>query len=121
MQRRRTRIATLPLVVASCQTHEEDDRARIEMFDPAGAVETTVRHAPRLAGIDGATICALSDHMWEANRILPEIERVLGERYPSATFVSFDAFPDVYRADLDALGAAVTEAGCQGAVVASAG
>jgi hypothetical protein len=120
-----TLLATLAIALSACQDEsvEADGdaaRARVEIFDPAGAVQTATLHAPRLAQIEDATICALSDHLWEANRILPEIGDAITARHPSTTFVSHENFPDVYGADPEAVMSAVSDAGCQAVVVASA-
>jgi hypothetical protein len=117
---RRHALLALPVALAVCDS-QDDARARLQMYDPAGALETSVLHAPRLERLDDAVICALSDHMWEANRILPELQRALAERHPNARFVSHADLPDAYGANPDTLVTAVQDAGCQAVLVASAG
>lgn len=93
----------------------------LEVLDPTGSTEVTAVHAARLSGLEAQTICLLSDHQWEANRILAEVGRQLEERHPSATVVGQEAFPDVYGVDLERLLGAVRSHECKAAILASAG
>jgi len=38
---------------------------------PTGSLEVAHLHAPRLAGLNGKTICELGDAKWEDHRIFP--------------------------------------------------
>lgn len=69
------------------------DPAILEVYDPTGAVEITEVHAPRLDTLAGKTICELSNDTWQAHRVLPEIRRLLQERFPTAKFISYTEFP----------------------------
>lgn len=118
-------VSLVQLVLASCAALAgcggESDVIELRVHDPAGAVEVTQLHADRLFQIDSATLCELSDFMWEANRILPEIRGLIGERYPGAVVVPYTELPDAYQADPEALTAAVQNHGCQAVIVSSAG
>ena len=120
--------APLPSVLAlfavlGCAAMDETSRegVRLEMYAPTGAVEVTRLHAPRLSDLDGATLCELSDHMWEHQRTFPLLRDGLAEAYPGVAVVPYSEFPDVYGADPDTLAAAVRSEGCDGAIVGNAG
>ena len=59
----------------------------LEVFDPSGATEVSVLHAPRLQSLNGKTVALLSDDMWQAHRMLPMIREKLQALYPDATFI----------------------------------
>ncbi len=65
----------------------------LEVYDPAGAMEITQVHARRLDTLEGKTICELSNDTWQAHRVLPEVRRLLQERFPTARFIPYTEFP----------------------------
>lgn len=65
----------------------------LEVFDPTGATEVSVLHAPRLDTLNGKTVALLSDDMWQAHRMLPMIREKLQTVYPDATFIPETEFP----------------------------
>ncbi len=65
----------------------------LEVYNPAGATETTELYAPRLADLNGKTICELSNGAWQHDRIFPVIRTLLKERFPDATIVPYTEFP----------------------------
>lgn len=65
----------------------------LEVCDPTGAMEITEVHAPRLNTLAGKTICELSNDTWQAHRVLPEVRRLLQERFPTAKFIPYTEFP----------------------------
>ena len=65
----------------------------LEVFDPSGATEVSVLHAPRLNTLNGKTIALLSDDMWQAHRMLPMIREKLQAIYPDARFIPETEFP----------------------------
>ena len=67
--------------------------AFLEVYDPTGAMEITEVHAPRLGTLEGKTIAELSNDTWQAHRVLPEIRRLLQERFPAAKFIPYTEFP----------------------------
>jgi hypothetical protein len=69
------------------------DPAILEVYDPTGATEITEVHAPRLDTLEGKTIAELSNDTWQAHRVLPEIRRLLQERFPTAKFIPYTEFP----------------------------
>lgn len=69
------------------------DPAILKVGDPTGASEITEVHASRLDTLEGKIICELSNDAWQAHRVLPEIRRLLRERFPTAKFVPYTEFP----------------------------
>jgi len=67
--------------------------AILKVHDPTGAMEITEVHAPRLDTLEGKTIAELSNDTWQAHRVLPEIRRLLQERFPTARFIPYTEFP----------------------------
>jgi hypothetical protein len=67
--------------------------AILKVDDPTGALEITEVHAPRLNALEGKIIAELSNDAWQAHRVLPEIRRLLRERFPSAHFIPYTQFP----------------------------
>ena len=53
-----------------------------EVFAPTGALEVTNLHAPRLAGLNGKTICELGNAKWEDHRIFTVNRELLKKRFP---------------------------------------
>lgn len=80
--------------------------------------------APRLPTLDGKTIAFLWDRVFRGDEIFPVVERELGQRFPRARFVPWDAFGSIYggeeRATIAALPARLRELGV-GAVVSAVG
>jgi hypothetical protein len=88
--------------------------------DPTGAYEVTQTFAPRLADLNGKTICMMG-HSWEADRTFPLIASLLQKQFPAAKFVGNDKAPD-WTLDIDPkMVDAVKAAGCQAAIVGNAG
>ena len=92
----------------------------LEVYDPAGTVDLTEKHAPRLETLSGKTICELSDRMWEDSRTFPHIRKILQSRFPDAKIIPFTEFPGVYGVTDEALAEAVRKSGCDGTVVGNA-
>ncbi len=94
----------------------------LEVYDPTGAMEVTELHAPRLDTLDGKTICELSNDSWQAHRVLPEVQRLLHEKFPSAKFISHSEFPVGNDGiDNDKTADLVAKRGCQAVVIGDAG
>ncbi len=98
------------------------ERVTLEVYDPTGAMEVTELHAPRLDALDGKTICQLSNDSWQAHRVLPEVQRLLHERFPSAKFIPYSEFPVGNDGiDNDKTADLVAKRGCQAVVIGDAG
>ena len=93
----------------------------LEVYDPTGGIEITEVHASRLDTLEGKTICELSNDTWQAHRVLPEVRRLLRERFPTAKFIPYTEFP-TGNEGIDAERAAelVTRAGAHAVIIGNA-
>ena len=66
---------------------------KLEFYDPAGAIEVTQRHAPRLASLAGKRIGFVSNEQWQAYRTLPLLKALLEQDFPGIEVLPLDAFP----------------------------
>ena len=95
--------------------------AILEVQDPIGAMEITEVHAPRLDTLEGKTIAELSNDTWQAHRVLPEIRRLLKERFPTAKFIPYTEFPTGNEGiDTEKAAELVTRAGAHAVVIGNA-
>lgn len=94
----------------------------LEVYDPSGVMEISQIHAPRVDRLAGKTICELSNDSWQAHRVLPEIRKLLREKYPSAKFILYEEFP-VGNNGIDSEKAVdlLVKKGCQAVVIGNAG
>jgi hypothetical protein len=93
----------------------------LEVFNPCGAMEVIQAFAPRVDRLAGKTIGVLSVDMWQSHRTLPEIRKVLGARFPSATIIPETEFPQgVNGIDSDQAANLVIERGCDAVIIGSA-
>ncbi len=85
----------------------------------------TQTFAPRLADLNGKTICEVSDYSWEHERTFPLIASLLQKQFPTVKIVTYDKFivldNDAMSRDFPGLDNAVKKAGCQAAIVGNAG
>jgi hypothetical protein len=66
---------------------------QLEFHDPAGALEITTPHAPRLDKIAGKKIGFVSNEQWQAFRTLPLIKSLFEKDFPDVDILPIDAFP----------------------------
>lgn len=92
----------------------------LEVYNPTGAIETTELHAPRLADLQGKTICELSDRVWEDYRIFPRIRELLRKRFPDVKIVPYTEFPNIYGIEDHVLVDMIKQKGGQAAIVGNA-
>jgi hypothetical protein len=96
----------------------------LELYDPAGASEVTILHAPRLDTLAGKTICELADNQWESWRTFPLIESLLKRQFPTSKIIPWDAFPndgDHNYPNWAAHPGILKEKGCDAVIVGNAG
>jgi hypothetical protein len=74
----------------------------LKLYDPTGALETTVVHAPRLDTLAGKTICELSNIAWEHQRIFPAVREEMKKRFPTLKIIPYTEVID-RRMDLENL------------------
>ncbi len=94
----------------------------LEVYDPTGAMEISQIHAPRLNSLAGKTICELSNDTWQAHRVLPEIRKLLANKFPSAKFIPYTEFP-MGNPGIDSEKTAdlLVKKGCQAVIIGNAG
>lgn len=66
---------------------------QIEFSSPAGTVEITAHHAPRLDSMDGKRIAFLSNDEWQSTRSLPLLKQLFEADFPQAEILPIDTFP----------------------------
>ncbi|MBI2958476.1 MAG: hypothetical protein HYY32_06490 [Chloroflexi bacterium] len=99
---------------------EASARFTLEVLDPSGSVEIAEDYAPRLPSLSGKTICELSNHMWQDQRIFPALRSLLQERFPDLKVIPYTELPNIYGLDSGALSRLLKEKGCDGAIVGNA-
>ncbi len=92
----------------------------VEVYNPTGTTEAVEQHAPRLADLKGATICELSDRVWEDYRTFPLLRELLQKRFPDAKIIPYTEFPSTYGIDADVLFKLLKEKGCDAVIVGNA-
>ena len=91
---------------------------RIELSNPTGAIEITNLFAPRLAGLNGKTICEVSDGIWETHRTFPLIRQLLQKQFPDARIIPYTELPiGTTNIDVDGIGDVVKKKGCDAVIV----
>ena len=120
-------VVTLSLTVcfaggsATLGKETEKRRVSLDVFNPTGAVDVTNLHASRIPELEEETVCLLSVHMWEAERILPKIKSLLEDEYPNAKVVPHKDLPNLYGVEKDVLMDAIKQQGCDAAILGNAG
>ena len=66
---------------------------QLEFHDPAGAIEITQPHAPRLDAIAGKKIGIVTNEQWQAYRTLPLIKSLFEQDFPGAEILPIDTYP----------------------------
>jgi len=81
------------------------------VYDPTGSAEVTQLFAPRLADLNGKTICEVSNDSWEAQRTFPLIRALLQKQFPTAKIIPYTEFThgNIPINDLEAMGTQVRE------------
>ena len=66
---------------------------KLEFHDPAGVLEVTQPHAPRLDSLAGKRIGFVSNEQWQAYRMLPLLKTLIETDFPGIEVLPIDAFP----------------------------
>ena len=66
---------------------------RLEFHDPAGVIEVTRPHAPRLSSLEGRRIGILTNEHWQAHRMLPLLSQLITADFPGTQVLPIDTFP----------------------------
>lgn len=94
----------------------------LNLYDPTGVTEITQLFSPRLADLNGKTICELSDDQWEDYRTFPVIRELLQKKFPTVKIIPYTEFPSGQaKIDVDGIGELVKTKGCQAVIVGNAG
>ncbi len=94
----------------------------LTVYDPTGAFEVTQTFAPRVADLNGKTICEVTNGDWRDEETFPIITQLLQKQFPTAKILTSDKFPALSTStDPPGLEDAVKAAGCQAAIVGNAG
>lgn len=94
----------------------------LEVSDPTGAIEVNELHAPRLADLNGKTICELSNGSWGHERTFPLIRKLLQKRFPNIEIIPYTEFPvGSFSIDVENIGNIVKEKGGQAVILGNAG
>ena len=94
----------------------------LRVYNPTGAAETTLLHAPRLDTLAGKTICELSNSGWQYDRIFPVVRELLQKQFPTAKIIPYNEVVPL-KDDLDNLehvSKTVKEKGCQAVIAGMA-
>ena len=110
-------LMTIPLIRNAAAA----EPVTLTVYDPTGAIEVTQLFSPRLADLNGKTICQVSDNLWETDRTFPLIGQLLQRQFPTMKIVSYKDLPEASTDVNPKLIAAVKAAGCQGVIVGNAG
>ncbi|MDB5864340.1 MAG: hypothetical protein JWO70_2146 [Betaproteobacteria bacterium] len=65
----------------------------LEFYDPSGALEVSVRHAPRLDTLEGKRIGIITNDQWQAYRMMPALKQMLEQDFPGIEVLPVDAYP----------------------------
>ncbi|MEI8034290.1 MAG: hypothetical protein WCH96_02285 [Betaproteobacteria bacterium] len=65
---------------------------QISFYDPAGALDISQPHAPRLDTIAGKKIGIITNEQWQAYRTLPMIKSMFEEDFPGVDILPIDRF-----------------------------
>ncbi len=94
----------------------------LEVYDPTGAIEIKQLYAPRLANLNGKTICELWNGGFEGHRTFPVIRELLKKRFPTVKVIPYTEF-GVGRAEMESeqTMALLGEKGCDAVITGNAG
>ncbi len=96
----------------------------LTLYNPTGAFEVTQTFAPRVADLNGKTICEVSNDSWEDKRTFPLITSLLQKQFPTAKFITSENFAhgsNNITVETSGLGKQVKDKGCQAVIVGNAG
>jgi hypothetical protein len=115
-------LGAAPVKTASAQG--TSGPVELKVYDPAGAREVTVLHAPRLNTLEGKTICELSNDGWQHDRTFPLIRELLQRQFPTVKIIPYTEFPRGRGAgeiDDDKTAKMVKDKRCDAVIVGNAG
>ena len=93
----------------------------MEVYNPAGCIETGNLHAPRLDSLSSKTICELPYGQWEDHRTFPVFRELLQKRFPDAKIIPCTEFPSFVGKEMDVIAGLVKEKGCDCVIIGNCG
>lgn len=94
----------------------------LEVYDPTGAMKIDNLFSPRLADLNGKTICEVGDAIWQDDRTFPYLRELLQKRYPTIKIIPYTEFPwGSANIDVANIGKLLKAKGCEGAILGNAG
>jgi len=93
----------------------------MEVNHPAGGLEPTELHAPRVKDLSGKTICELSNGKWEDLRTFASIRESLQKRIPDVKIIPLTEFPvGSEQIDKESTIDLIVQKGCQAVITGNA-
>ena len=65
----------------------------LEFYDPSGALDVSVPHAPRLDTLEGKRIGLITNDQWQAYRMMPALKSMLEHDFANIEVLPVDAYP----------------------------
>ncbi|MES2563382.1 MAG: hypothetical protein V4637_11715 [Pseudomonadota bacterium] len=65
----------------------------LEFYDPSGALDVSVPHAPRLDTLEGKRIGLITNDQWQAYRMMPALKAMLEKDFAHIEVLPVDAYP----------------------------
>lgn len=98
------------------------EQLKLEVFNPAGVIETTHLHAPRLDTLAGKTIGELWNGLFRGESTFPLIRESLKKQFPDIRIIPYTEFPiGTSEIDRDETANLVKQKGCQAVIVGNGG
>ena len=93
----------------------------IEVYNPSGVIEIVNSHARRLDTLRGKTIGELSDGVYESDRTLTLVRRLLQQRFPDVKIIPYTEFPiGTAEIDVEGIEERVKAKGCDCVIIGNA-
>ncbi len=96
------------------------DPVTLKVYNPTGAIAVKQVFAPRLADLNGKTICEIGES-WESERTFPLISSLLQKQFPTIKIVPDTKMPEWTANPDQKLVDTVKAAGCQAVIIGNAG
>ncbi len=104
----------------SAPTANAQTPVSFKVYNPTGALSVTQTFAPRLADLNGKTICEMGES-WESDRTFPLISSLLQKQFPTIKIVDDTKLPQWTANPDKALVDKVKSLGCQAVIIGNAG
>ncbi len=94
----------------------------LEVFNPCGSVDRTMRRAPGRSYLNGKTSWRLTNVRYEYDRTFPLVRELLRKQFPTAKIIPYTELPvGSDQIDIDEIGNIVKDKGCDAVIVGNAG